>query len=993
MLLAYVVFDFEKIISLEKFEALNIIVWMICLPISIVITHEWSSGKNFIGLQVLASIILLIIVIGAKNRAYIFWDKNILDVLTIGLAFIPIITSFYIEFITLLNQRGVFWTHLRRNYIFIIIVDLVVALMLAIIFCKKNKQVQNWKSIVYPIIIVGISCLWLQIPISAEYTADMFETANSSVLISDFWNFGKIPIVQHYGGHMMSGVWEGLIYALLNNDYVGAIFSPYAGYAALIIVISFYYFVKTIWNEDAAILFVLFFPFYNSVNYWGLGMLVAMAALFYIRKNSYIRAILFWGMCIWCALYRLDLGFPFIIAGMISLIIYSVKEKNGTAIKQLSVTLIVWGIIGIIIWGSICVLTGVKPINRLLEFLYINLSNSNWAFADIGDASLMIFPYTYILLPFICAVALIYSVFSKQIRDDVGIERWVLLMILGFTYFFNFSRALVRHSLVEMALNICTWSAYIYLSMFISVVFNKRKLFLPSFTIFVLLATLFLSDGIFKEMCIADGAMGHIGTYSETWTLGRFAEEEAPIGKTASTYWEQLRKKREIIQRVKWAPDLIEKVKGYQIIMDSLLNEGETFVDLINKSTVYSLINRENPAYVSQSPLQLSGQFTQEQFIKEIDSVPLVLMPCDWNNDRLSESMDTVPNAYRYYKVFEYIYQTYVPLCKYEDDFAVWCLPDRYDAFSKKINEIRNEMDIQRLIDANNLSKILLNSIELRMNSKGTLDLGYTNVDSTVSEIQSLGNLNDYYGNNLTVAIGYETSIFDELELFYTTEKGEAYSEEKVLKYNCTENNGIAYFKVPITKFMKIKFKIPEDEHIKITSFKIVPINCSLIEYGYDGPYLQKDNVTYSFLPAVHNYELNKLPLIWAERDKKKSCQNPLITDCKYSDGYYRFKLKSEQLGKEGNYLKIKVTYEGTDQNGKIKPNDEFVNATMRIGTWLDGKFETKYVYAFTIEEGTHEYIFRISSDYYWYLKTANAIKIECDGQLIGVNMQILKGD
>ena len=87
------------------------------------------------------------------------------------------------------------------------------------------------------------------------------------------------------------------------------------------------------------------------------------------------------------------------------------------------------------------------------------------------------------------------------------------------------------------------------------------------------------------------------------------------------------------------------------------------------------------------------------------------------------------------------------------------------------------------------------------------------------------------------------------------------------------------------------------------------------------------------------------------------------------------------------------MTYEGTDQNGKIKPNDEFVNATMRIGTWLDGKFETKYVYAFTIEEGTHEYIFRISSDYYWYLKTANAIKIECDGQLIGVNMQILKGD
>ena len=63
------------------------------------------------------------------------------------------------------------------------------------------------------------------------------------------------------------------------------------------------------------------------------------------------------------------------------------------------------------------------------------------------------------------------------------------------------------------------------------------------------------------------------------------------------------------------------------------------------------------------------------------------------------------------------------------------------------------------------------------------------------------------------------------------------------------------------------------------------------------------------------------------------------------------------------------------------------------VGKMEDSNFETKYIYNFTVKEGTHTYIFRISNDYYWYLEATDAIKIESEGQISDVSMEILRGD
>ena len=113
----------------------------------------------------------------------------------------------------------------------------------------------------------GITCLSVQIPIQSTYSPDLFEGANYSILISDYLNFGKIPIVEHYGGHMMTGVWEGILYGILNQDPAGAVVSPYSFLVTPFLTVLFYYLIKNVWNEDLALLTTIFVSIYGSLGH------------------------------------------------------------------------------------------------------------------------------------------------------------------------------------------------------------------------------------------------------------------------------------------------------------------------------------------------------------------------------------------------------------------------------------------------------------------------------------------------------------------------------------------------------------------------------------------------------------------------------------------------------------------------------------------------------------------------------------------------------
>lgn len=131
--------------------------------------------------------------------------------------------------------------------------------------------------------------------------------------------------------------------------------------------------------------------------------------------------------------------------------------------------------------------------------------------------------------------------------------------------------------------------------------------------------------------------------------------------------------------------------------------------------------------------------------------------------------------------------------------------------------------------------------------------------------------------------------------------------------------------------------------------------------------------------------------MLWAEVDKEKAADNTVVSEAKYENGVYTFMPYADI--DSGNYLFLAAEYQGTDLSGNYLNDDEFIEAYIRLGVYEDGSFVTKYTYLFDVAEGRHQYLFRVSSDYYWYSEEINAVAIDIHGELTYIDVKILEGD
>lgn len=966
----YVFLGLDRYMSVDKFGKLGFLGASLAYTISII----------FFGSVLTENLLCILLAYAALMFVFCFVGKKIINsvvfsnTLTAGVLLMsatPLLTAIYMEFIHVLNQYSIFIRNPAKYYKIAIVALLLLWVALTVLLNKKKFVVSKWKPFAFPIFVCGVASLANIIPLVTTHTPDLFESANYGVLINDFLSFGKIPLVEHYGGHMMSYVWEGLLYGIINRDFAGAAMSPYSGITIVVHVVLFYALVKIIWNDELALLTSLIIPFFSFWSYFGLGMMVCLLAIMYIRKNTYFRAALLWAGAIWCALYRLDLGFAFDLAVIVALIIYIVITKNKTALKQTGLTLIMWAAAGVLLWVILCLVKGINPVYRLLEFLYVNLSNQNWAYTSIGDSGIAAFGWVYVIFPLISVAALTYTCLSKKLRQRIKLEWWLLLMMFGFAYIFNFSRGLVRHSLAEGITIIPLFSGYIFIAFFAVCYKNRAKLFLPVFLILVVFNSLLLSSANFSSFTFADLSVKSANVITEEWD--EMISVNAPV------------------QRVVYSDTTKDYLAQYAVF-DELLEEDETFIDYINKTALYFLLDRECPVYVSQSPLQLSGEFMQKQFIKQMDNIPLVLMPVDAENYHLSSMLDGVANAYRYYYVSEYIYQNYVPLFRYGDVYAVWCLKDRYDYYLEKTDRVTGN-DVY--------DGVVLTSPDLTLYNMDAVGEENTGVvtsygsDPTILELQKVIDVASYKNQIVTFSISFETDSPSLIELFYTTEPGEEFVAEKSFMDNINKSGTLTY-SFPVTEHTRLRLDIAEQSTIKITSFKVTS-SAQFIDYGYDGPFEDEDDESgetiYTYTSTFHNYSLYQLPRIWAEYDEKDAINNKALATFKKKSGTYYIEPNTKISKENGNYLKFSIRYDGHNDKDHSLSNDEYIDATIVLGTHQNGKFVEKARYMMTLQEGTHDYLVRCSTDYYWYLDQIDALRIYADGKLKDVTISLLEGD
>ncbi|MCD7746061.1 MAG: hypothetical protein LUI13_12415 [Lachnospiraceae bacterium] len=989
--LVYIIGKLSRWIDFSSCFSVFVAALAVGYPAAVMVKAEWADGRLLLGIQVILLLLALILLVAFTRKDFeIPHRQTILCAVVITASSLPLLLSLCIEFINVLAGQGIYFITIRQCYALLTLAVMVVCLVLIKVLVNR-KKLPDENKIAFPLLVFGVSALSVQVQLTGTYTADIVEGANSSILISDFLNFGDIPLVSHYGGHMMTEVWEGVLYGLVNQDYIGAAFSPYSSYITPVIAVLFYFLAKKICGEKEALLITLFFPFYSSVSYYGQGILIILAVVAFIKKNSYARALLIWLACIWCSLYRLDMGYAFDIACLVVLVCYIVVEKKWKAIKPLLTTLAACGIVGLTAWVLLCMRADVNPISRLLEFLELSASNQNWAYNNIGNSTYTMYFWCYILMPLLVEGSLLYVIFSKRFKNKAGMV-WYILIVLGVSYFVNFSRGLVRHSLVETSLTYTLWTASLYLAVFASAQF-KQKSFLPIFTILILMTQLFESDANFSSVSLADtaGTKITLNLYElDSCQIDRIEKEDSE--NKYKSYWALAKADGEAVQRVVIDETLVEHLKPLEYLTDILLKDDETYVDFINHTLSYSYLQKENPVYVSQSPLQLSGEYTQEQFISEIshnkDSNPIIVMPYDNEECRHSLSLDGIANVVRYYKVAEYIYQNYVPLCHY-GEYAVWCLSDRYDEMIESLGSEEVEY-IDVLKDG--IQTFNAFNMDIKADETGIL-LSYTGIDPYLDNFNDYLEITEFVGASVRIVIEYESDTDGAMQLFYTEDSDENFSEGKSISVALSSEGGTVEFTVPITEYTRIRLDIPEQSQVKLTSVKLCsPIE--LIDYGYDR-FVSADNGAYyvDSSKSLHVYSLDQLAKIWGELDTEEAASNEVAaTVDKQGDQY--FIQNVSQIDKEnGNYLLINAAYYGKDAVGYTKEDDESVTATVCLGVTENGTFIEKYRYTMTVEEGTHQYLIRISCDYFWYADEIDTVVLDCDETLANISMSVLCGD
>lgn len=680
---------------------------------------------------------------------------NLLDSFTSGFVIVfsvlPALLSIYIETLNIFNQHEIFITNPLLIYRVILGILIAIAIGISFFIYKKSLLIKNWQRFVYPTLVIGIAMLSVQLPLTGEYTVDLFESANYSVLISDFFNFGKIPIIEHYGGHMLTKFFGGISYGLLNNDFGNAIYSPYGIYFYIIIYIIAYFFIKKIVDRDTAFLAIIFLPLtkYNF-SYFGLGFIAIFSLLYYFKKPNFKNAFLVDLCLLICILYRLDLGVAFSIASIAAAIIYTIVKKK--TLKKIILSSIIFIIFLLSIWFIICGAKGLDGFTQIKQFVMISASNQNWAYPMFEKTSELIFAWSYIILPVIMASSLLYIIFSKA-RNKIDSKVWLILLVLGISYFANFTRSIVRHnvSCLPDTSHTIFWTSYVYLAILVATFKKNYLYFLPTYMTF----TMF-------NIAIIGSSFARI----DFQTPLDASQKHLNIASYAADYK---------VNRVSINPSAETELSELATFIKPFLNSDDTFFDFTNRSFIYSYLNRTDPIYAAQTPGHLNGDITSKIAISDLEksNVKLTIM----TNGKRFHVIDNIPNSLRYYRISEYIYQNFIPLLEFETG-EIWIARNLYQDSLKIAKKLCEETSCQVLSKNNKPSE--------------TYDIGYIPLSWGEKDIENASsnekitdaklNSNGYYifdnnfdkstGNYVKLIINSDNTHNEEVTLGSLTNSG-----------------------------------------------------------------------------------------------------------------------------------------------------------------------------------------------------------------------------
>ena len=643
--------------------------------------------KTLIPVWLVFPIIVIIMYIIVNNRKISF---NILSKSYLIFMIAPILESIFLELYNILNQYNIFLDHKVRYIIIIYLICFILMIFKYFITIKKNtNQKFSYQKYYYPIAIITFSLIIAMPSMVTLVDTDLFEQANHGLGIYEFLKYHKIPILENFDAHMLSKEFLGIIYGLLNNDYLGAAFNVYSKFELIIFYLLVYYLFSKVFSKDYAFILVMFFPLTIDIglnyNFW--SFLVILTLLYSLKKKTFISYLFYFLSLAFLCLWRLDIGFAASLASLVILIYFSIKEKANY--KKILLSFLSVILTFIILYISLCLIKNINPISRAIEFLKLSMSNINWAYEKIGSPNLLAYTIFYVLAPVFVVTSVIYQFYKINKSKDSNSFN-IIILFLGLYYIFNFSRGIVRHSLFENDLRIVCGLLSIYIPLFIYQ-FNikKSKNWLFCINYFVIITA--------SQLLISPNILNYNNLFNESIT------KYQDFNVRNSQYNQK-------INRVELSNNLKLEYQDLKKVLNNILDEDETFLDFSNQTLLYALLDYKKPVYVNQSPGLLSGEYTQQLFLQEQlnYNVPVVIKA---KEKLLSSSLDDIPNDFRYYLISEYIYNNYEPVL-IVNGYEVWI---KKDVVEEKVNILNNSMNVNiNWLDKNNYFDGTLN-----------VDLGY----------------------------------------------------------------------------------------------------------------------------------------------------------------------------------------------------------------------------------------------------------------------------
>lgn len=508
---------------------------------------------------------------------------------------------------------------------------------------KKFKFKKYLRLYIFPITLLGIVIFTFYKPIINQ-PDDLFELANPANAVMRLFNFHEVPIIQALSSHVLSDINFKLVYTFFNG-YNGSLdFMIYDFIIkSIFMVITYFFFIKIFKNAIFVFILALFLPFMSFAIYGYHSLVfVTIFLIANLYKKYSFRKLLFiglWNTFLIC--WKIEVGTASIVASMLLIGLYILKNYRKQLLADIvKVVVILFGSVLFIailasliwkidVWGNFL---------QAKEYFGTNQAHGLPVVAYNQDR---FYQYHYFIFPVLSILIFLFLLF-KQSKDEpkrVQFLHLALLFLIVY-YFVAAQRGLVRHSLAEGSDRFLSSYFYLILALFIFFLIAKHKC-----AKYIFVASFILTVHNF-EFNIGDE---NLNAFEELSAVFQIPSEIKAVG----------HKINRMEGNEKFAKDTYS---DFKLFMDTYFESKATFIDFSNTPMLYFYTKRRVPSYFNQYMQNIVSenlQIKNIEYLKHFD-VPVVVfsnVPEIW-----WDNTDGVPNALRYNKIAQYIFENYEPL-------------------------------------------------------------------------------------------------------------------------------------------------------------------------------------------------------------------------------------------------------------------------------------------------------------------------------------------